>query len=90
MTAWDAATGARAWSRNLDGQYSFSSPPTAFGGSVCVGGAGSGGTVYAVDGATGALRWTASVENGDDSSPVVTDDAVYVSYACGFGVCSAA
>jgi outer membrane protein assembly factor BamB len=47
-----------------------------------VGGAGSGGTVYGVDGATGHVVWTAGVENGDDSSPVLSAGAVYVSYAC--------
>ena len=43
---------------------------------------GVGGTLYAVDTAGGAIDWTGSVENGDHSSPVVTDDGVYVSYAC--------
>ena len=28
------------------------------------------------------LKWTSSVENGDDSSPVVTSGGVFVSYAC--------
>jgi outer membrane protein assembly factor BamB len=82
LSAWDANTGTQLWSRKLDGQYAFSSPPTAAGGRVFVGGAGSGGTLYAVDGKTGGVLWTATVENGDDSSPVVSDDAVYVSYAC--------
>ncbi len=50
---------------------------------VYVGGAGSGGTVYAVSAQSGAVLWTAGVQNGDDSSPAVTSDGVYVSYACG-------
>jgi len=37
---------------------------------VC-GGAGSGGTVYALSEATGELAWLDSVENGDQSSPAV-------------------
>ncbi len=81
MRSFDAATGTPGWSVQLPGQYSFSSAPTAVGGVVYVGGAGSGGTLYAVSETNGAINWTASVENGDDSSPVVTDDGVYVSYA---------
>ena len=83
MQAFDAATGALQWSVQLPGQYLFSSPPTASGGEVYVGGAGSGGTVYAVSESTGAVTWTAPVMNGDNSSPAVSSTGVYVSYACG-------
>lgn len=82
LTAFNPATGAPIWSVALDGQHSFTSPPTFSGGVVYTGGAGYGGTVYAMDAATGAVRWTQSVENGDDSSPAVTPTGVYVSYAC--------
>jgi len=82
VTAFDAASGATLWSKQMPGQYAFSSPPTAAGGMVFVGGAGVGGTVYGVDGATGTVMWTASVMNGDASSPALSADAVFVSYAC--------
>ena len=82
MSAYDAATGKQLWASQMTGQYSFSSAPTAFGGRVYVGGAGSGGTVYGVDASTGNIVWTAGVENGDDSSPAVSASGVYVSYAC--------
>jgi outer membrane protein assembly factor BamB len=82
LRAFDAAGGGLVWSRQLPGQYAFSSAPTAFQGVVYAGGAGSGGTVYAVSEATGAVLWTAPVANGDDSSPAVTADGLYVSYAC--------
>jgi outer membrane protein assembly factor BamB len=82
MEAIDQATGAQVWSALLPGQWSFTSPPTVHGGEVYVGGAGSGGTLYAVNAASGNVDWTASVMNGDHSSPAVTDDGVYVSYAC--------
>ncbi len=82
LTAFDASTGATVWAQQMPGQYAFSSPPTAAGGMVFVGGAGSGGTIYAVDGATGHVLWTASVLNGDNSSPALSADAVYVNYAC--------
>jgi len=82
MTAFDAATGQQTWVAQMPGQYSFTSAPTAVDGTVYVGGAGSGGTLYAVDEATGEVRWTSPVMNGDDSSPVVGDGGVFVSYAC--------
>src|SRR5690348_3103378 len=82
MKAFDAATGSQLWSVQLPGQYAFTSPPTASNGTVFVGGAGSGGTLYAVNEANGNVMWTASVENGDHSSPAVTSSSVFVSYAC--------
>ena len=82
LQAFDAPTGNFLWSVQLPGQYAFSSPPTATQGIVYTGGAGSGGTVYAVNESNGAVLWTASVENGDHSSPAVTRQAVYVSYSC--------
>jgi outer membrane protein assembly factor BamB len=80
--AYSAKTGKPIWSATLPGQYLFSSPPTAGNGMVYTGGAGGGGTVYAVREKDGSVAWTGSVENGDDSSPVVTKSGVYVSYAC--------
>src|SRR5688572_30114286 len=82
LQAFDAATGALVWSRLLPGQFSFSSMPTVRDGVIYTGGAGSGGTVYAVNANTGAVLWTQSVANGGNSSPAVTSDGVYVSYAC--------
>ncbi|WP_218177738.1 PQQ-binding-like beta-propeller repeat protein [Amycolatopsis australiensis] len=82
LSAFNPATGAKVWSVQLPGQYAFSSPPTFAAGVVYTGGAGSGGTLYAVDAASGAVLWTQGVANGDDSSPAVTANGVYVSYAC--------
>jgi outer membrane protein assembly factor BamB len=82
MSAYDAATGALLWSVILPFQYFFSAPPTAADGVVYVGGAGSGGTVYAIDQATGAVLATQTVQNGDKSSPTLSDTDVFVSYAC--------
>ena len=82
MRAFDAATGGPLWSAQLPGQYAFTSPPTAVNGTVFVGGAGSGGTLYAVNENNGAVLWTGSVENGDHSSPAVIPGSVFVSYAC--------
>src|SRR6188472_850942 len=82
MKAFDATSGNLLWSVNLPGQYAFTSAPTAVNGVVFVGGAGSGGTVYAVDESNGHVLWTMPVENGDSSSPAVVGGNVYVSYAC--------
>ena len=82
MMAFDAATGNLLWSVSLPGQYAFTSPPTATNGIVFTGGAGAGGTAYAVDETNGAVLWTMPVQNGDHSSPAVTQGNVFVSYAC--------
>lgn len=82
VRALDAATGTQYWSAQMPGQSSFSSPPIAVNGVVYLGGAGSGGTLYAVDETNGTVRWTASVMNGGDSSPAYGNNGVYVSYAC--------
>jgi outer membrane protein assembly factor BamB len=80
LTAFSAADGTRLWKTQLPGQYAFSSPPVASSGVVYTGGAGSGGTLYAVDQTTGQVLWTRSVENGDHSSPAVSSDKVFASY----------
>jgi len=82
MKAFDAANGTLLWSVHLPGQSEFTSPPTAANGIVFTGGAGSGGTLYAVNEANGAVLWTMPVANGDHSSPAVILGNVFVSYAC--------
>lgn len=82
LRSYDAATGTPGWTVQMPGQYGFSSPPTAYNGIVYVGGAGDGGTVYAVAESDGTVLWTATVANGDNSSPAVSPTGVYVSYPC--------
>lgn len=82
MEAFDASSGQQLWSTLLVGQYSFTAPLTAADGYVYTGGAGSGGTLYAVSEINGSIAWTQSVQNGDNSSPAVTADGVYVTYPC--------
>src|SRR5262249_41838193 len=82
LRAFNAADGSPAWSATMPGQYMFTAPPTADSGVVYLGGAGSGGTLCDVSESTGAAWHTASVMNGDNSSPTVSDSAVFVSYAC--------
>ena len=61
LRAFNAFTGRRQWSTYLPGQFAFSSPPTASRGIVYTGGAGLGGTVYAVSEKTGSVLWTQRV-----------------------------
>ena len=53
--ALSPATGATLWTTKLD-QYSFSTPPVYYGGSVYLTGAGSGMTAYAVRASDGAVQ----------------------------------
>ena len=82
LRAFDGATGNPIWSVQLPGQFAFDSAPTVHQGVIYTAGAGSGGTMYAVSADTGSVLWTAPVVNGSMSSPVVTDEGVYVSYSC--------
>jgi len=83
LKSFNATTGELDWSVQLPGQYLFSSPPTASNGVVYVGGAGDGGTLYAVSESSGQVLWTQPVANGDESSPALNGTSVFVSYACG-------
>lgn len=82
IQAYSGDLSSLEWSTLLTGQYAFSSAPTAADGYVFTGGAGSGGTLYAVPEATGGIAWTQGVANGEDSTPAVTADGVYVAYPC--------
>jgi outer membrane protein assembly factor BamB len=82
MFAFDAQSGKQLWAVPIPGEWALSSPPTATAGTVYTGAAGDGGYVYAYAESSGALQWRESIENGDDSSPAVTSQGVYVSYPC--------
>ena len=81
MSAYSATRGALLWSTKLPNQWEFYAP-TAGGGMVYAGAAGSGGTVYGVDASNGQLVWTGEVENGNTSIPAISSKGVFVSYAC--------
>lgn len=84
VMAHDQATGELTWATLLRGQWSFTSPPTVRHGVLYVEGAGDDGTLYAVSTADGRLIWSSPIGlGGDHSSPAVTDDGVFVSFACG-------
>ncbi|NYF54184.1 PQQ-binding-like beta-propeller repeat protein [Micromonospora purpureochromogenes] len=83
LTAFSAATGAPLWTRELGNayQYDFASMPTYRNGIVYFSSSGVGGTLYAINAYTG-YGWARPVANGQDSSPAVTDTAVFASYGC--------
>ncbi len=72
------AVGALHWSVQMPNEYAFSSAPVAHHGQIFLCGAGSGGLLYAVDEATGSVKWMKDVRNGDYSSPAVGEGGVYV------------
>lgn len=85
--AVDATTGELTWSLNVDEPVGavesiiVSSSPTVAGGVVFIGTAGfrdEGGTMYALDGATGEAVWSLDMGSADiNSSPTVVDGVVY-------------
>lgn len=82
IQAVDAASGAIVWTNHMKGQYASSSAPTYSNGVLYTVGYGSGVTLYAFDGATGNMRWSAVSFAGGDASPAVSDSGVYVDYSC--------
>lgn len=80
LSSFDAATGQAGWTTQLPGQTYFNSAPTAANGIVYVAGSGSAGTLYAIAESNGSILWQATVWNGQNSSPAVSDDGVFVSY----------
>lgn len=82
VTAFDAASGAQLWSAAPAGtDGSNTSGPTAVNGMVYVS-VGSIARVYALDEGTGAVRWQQPVVYGEESTPAVTGNGVYVTYPC--------
>ncbi len=77
LRCFDAATGTVLWTISVGGPYM--APPTAFQGVVYLSGRG---YVWAFSQATGNFLWRTPAYNSDTSSPVVTDEAIYVSYSC--------
>jgi outer membrane protein assembly factor BamB len=86
LGAFAATTGAVVWTIRVpdidQAAYLFDSPPSAAGGTVFVSGTGIGGTVFAIAGDTGALRWKVPVTTGTNSSPAIGDEAIFVSSGC--------
>jgi outer membrane protein assembly factor BamB len=82
LVAYDANTGNLLWRTQLPWQYATDAPPTAANGVVYVSGSGSGSALFAVSEADGRILARQSVTYGDQSSPALSNGAVFVSYAC--------
>ncbi|WP_245528095.1 outer membrane protein assembly factor BamB family protein [Cellulomonas gilvus] len=82
IVAVDAVTGEVNWDLTLDLPSGVNAPVTARDGVVYVGARGYLGNLLALDEQTGEILWTAYQGTGDTSSPTVSADGVYVSYAC--------
>ena len=82
VQSYNAATGVLIWSQKIQSQVS--SPPTAANGVLYVANASSSanGTLYAFDESNGNVLWTQQVLIGQNSSPAVATDGVYVTYPC--------
>jgi len=78
LRGFDATTGTQVWTRQLSGQ-AFTSPPSAMGGTIYVGGVS---TFYAVNAQDGTIKWSTPNAGGDHSSAAVTTGGIYVSYSC--------
>jgi hypothetical protein len=81
LQAFTAATGASVWSIQIPDQFSFGTPPIADGKSIYVTGAGDGGTIYKIDGATGAVQWTFPTDSGG-GTPAIAHATVLVGDGC--------
>src|SRR5690348_1836405 len=80
LDAFSADTGAPLWSKMMPVEWVFSSSPTAMNGVVYTAGSGQAGMLYAVRESDGALLWSKDVMNGDESSPALDGQHVFVSY----------
>jgi outer membrane protein assembly factor BamB len=82
VKAYDAETGSLRWSVTMPLQSSFTSPPTAWGGRLYIGGTGTGGTLFAVDETNGDVLWSQNVVSRDHVVPTLFGSDVVVGYAC--------
>jgi len=76
----DQATGGVNWAHSLPDTSSFSGAPTVASGTLYA--AGGDNRLFAVSTADGSLLWKKDTGSTGNTSPAVTDDGVYVSYAC--------
>jgi outer membrane protein assembly factor BamB len=79
--AYAADSGTLLWRTELPSEYATTAAPTAANGVVYVSGSGAGG-LYAISEEDGHILARQPVQYGDQSSPALSDGAVFVSYAC--------
>jgi outer membrane protein assembly factor BamB len=78
LSSYDAVSGAPGWSISLGSNF-FGAPPTASNGVIYV---SYNGFVTAISESTGATNWSQAVMGGDESSPSLGPNGVYVAYSC--------
>lgn len=81
LVALDPATGAERWGSPMPNQSSTHAPPSAQGGTVFVDVAGSGRTLYSVDGNSGELLWMQKTIGGW-GAPTLTTQRVFGADPC--------
>jgi outer membrane protein assembly factor BamB len=79
--AYAADSGTLLWRTELPSEYATTAAPTAANGVVYVSGSGAG-ALYAISEGDGHILARQPVQYGDQSSPALSDGAVFVSYAC--------
>lgn len=84
LRAFDAQSGVARWTFHFPRQTIYSSYPVARDGLIFAMGDGQGATVFAIDQATGTLRWEADADTGSSSTPAVTEDGVFIDSGCGY------
>jgi outer membrane protein assembly factor BamB len=82
LRAFNAKNGTLLWSTNLPDEGAFSSPPVAYNGTVYLPGAGESGRLYAVNEIDGSLRWEKPMQAGQNSSPAIGDNGIFLSFSC--------
>lgn len=82
LEAFDAATGTQKWSKQMGNQWEwyFPWPPIATGGTVFIGGEGSGGAISAVSEKTGHRNWRSYLYGA--TSPVAYGKFVATTTSC--------
>jgi outer membrane protein assembly factor BamB len=79
VLAFDAMSGAAAWSNSLASQPQIQTPPTAYRGGVYV---LSTQAVFGLDAATGAEAWRAELPNQARSTLAVSEEGVFFTDPC--------
>jgi outer membrane protein assembly factor BamB len=84
VTAVAAATGAVLWERVLPESYGINAPPTVADGTLYVPAHDGSVYLYALRATDGGTRWkSGAMLGGNDSSPTLDGDSVYLAYGGG-------
>jgi len=82
VRAFDSVTGAQSWRVQMDPLAALISPPVATNGVVYVTNGNSPNELFALSESDGHIIWQQPVSEGDNSSPAIDANNLYVSYEC--------